>query len=346
MTKLKVAIIGCGGRGCGHAEGYAAAADVEVVACADPAVENATTLAAQRKIKFVYHDYRRMLREQKPDIVSICTWTGLHTEMAVAAAESGARAIFCEKPMSTTWADAKRIYATCKERGVMLAFCHQRRFGAPFVRARELIQEGAIGRLVRMEAYCDNLFDWGTHWFDMMFFYNNEAPAEWVMGQIDCDVEKNIFGAPVETRGISLVHWQNGVDGLMITGSSKLGACANRLLGTDGMIELAQYEGTPMRIWRKGKSDWKTLDLSGATQHKDHNVAAILDVIEAFKQEKKSRLDGDHALAATELIFATYESARRRQKISLPLDVEDASLVAMLERGDVKWKKQPAPKTK
>jgi hypothetical protein len=36
-----------------------------------------------------------------------------------------------------------------------------------------------------MEATCDNLFDWGTHWFDMLFFFNDETPVEWVIGQID-----------------------------------------------------------------------------------------------------------------------------------------------------------------
>ena len=61
-----------------------------------------------------------------------------------------------------------------------------------------------------------NLFDWGTHWFDMMFFFNDETPAEWVLGQIS--VEEEIFGVPVETSGISWIRFANGVDGLLATG--------------------------------------------------------------------------------------------------------------------------------
>ena len=44
-------------------------------------------------------------------------------------------------------------------------------------------------------------------------------------------------------------------------------------------------------------------------------------------------LSGRKALQATELIFATYESSRRRGKINLPLDVEDSALLTMLQEG-------------
>lgn len=345
MTQYKVAILGCGGRGRGHAEGFAASPDVVLVACADPLVANATTLAAQRKILYVYNDYRRLLREQRPDVVSICTWPALHCEMVMAAVEAGARAILCEKPMAPTWAESKRMHEVCVKQGVLLAFCHQRRFGAPFNQARQWIQNGAIGQLARMEGFCPNLFDWGTHWFDMFFYYNNEQPAESVLGQIDCDEEHTVFGAPVESNGVSFIRWKNGVHGLLLTGDSGE-KIAQRLIGTEGLIELGWAEGRPLRLWRKGKPDWETINLADARAYQNDTTAAVLDVLAWLKTGKKSRLASDYALAATELIFATYESARRRQKITLPLDVDDASLVAMLARSDVKWRRPPTPKKK
>ena len=85
------------------------------------------------------------------------------------------------------------MVAVCEASGTQLTFNHQRRFGAPFRAARDLLRAGAIGTLQRMEATCDNLFDWGTHWFDMLFFFNDETPVEWVIGQIDTRKPQTIF---------------------------------------------------------------------------------------------------------------------------------------------------------
>ena len=71
-------------------------------------------------------------------------------------------------------------------------------YGKVFQKARQLLRSGAIGQLQRMEATCPNMFDWGTHWFDMLFFYNDETPAEWVIGQIELRGSEKVFGVPVE----------------------------------------------------------------------------------------------------------------------------------------------------
>jgi predicted dehydrogenase len=51
-----------------------------------------------------YTDYRAMLASEQPDIVSICTYVGLHYDMLVAAANAGVKAVFCEKPFVATLA--------------------------------------------------------------------------------------------------------------------------------------------------------------------------------------------------------------------------------------------------
>ena len=178
MAKLQAAIIGCGGRGNEHAKGYAASDAVEIIAVVDPVAKAAEDLAEKYHVPHTYPSYYEMFAAHKPDIVSVCTWTGLHAEMVEASAASGVRAIHAEKPMAPTWGEAKAEHAACVAAGVQLTFCHQRRFGKEYVKARELAQSGAIGKILRLEGACSNLFDWGTHWFDMFFFYNNETLAE------------------------------------------------------------------------------------------------------------------------------------------------------------------------
>lgn len=329
MAQFRVAIIGCGGRGRAHALGYQASPEVEVVACADPLRENAEKLAEEFVIPHIYEDYQQMLEEQKPDIVSICTWTALHYPMVMNAVSAGAKAIHCEKPMAPTWGEAKQMHQVCEEAGVLLTFCHQRRFAPSFVKARELLQQGAIGEVYRLEGYCPNLFDWGTHWFDMFLFYNNEIPGEWVMGQIDCSQEKEVFGVPIETYGLSYIKFRNGVYGLMVTGQDGGGRCQNRILGTEGILEIRHSEGSGLFLFDR-KQGWREVDLQGVVPAGGATTLSLLNLIEGLKTGQEPELSSRKALQATELIFATYESARRRVRVYLPLEIEDSPLISIL----------------
>ena len=326
-----------------HVKGYLASADCELVAAADIKQENLDLFCEQYKIPHGYLDYHEMLARDKPDIVSVCVWPHLHAPAVIAAAEAGVKAIHCEKPMATTWGDAKRMVATCAERKVQLTFNHQRRFGEPFRKAKELLDSGAIGQLTRIEAFTSNLYDWGTHWFDMMFFYNDETPVEWVIGQIDARGGHKIFGVTVEGQGLSFWKWQNGVYGLMATGSqvfrpqegekTREPVCGNRLTGTEGVIEVA-IEGGPKLRYRSWQADgkWQEYD-EGEIHSYDLVISAILNLVDALKTGREPELSGRRALQATELIFATYESSRSRQRIDLPLQIEDSPLASMLQEG-------------
>jgi predicted dehydrogenase len=330
MAKLQAAIIGCGGRGSEHAKGYAASDDVEIVAVVDPLTPAAEDLAAKYHVPHIYPSYAELFAAHNPDIVSICTWTGLHAEMIEATAAAGVRAIHAEKPMAPTWGEAKAEHATCVAAGVQLTFCHQRRFGREYVKARELAQSGAIGKILRLEGACSNLFDWGTHWFDMFFFYNNETPAEWVMGQIEIEGHHSVFGVPVEGSGLSFIQFANGVQGLLMTGGATGGGCDNRIVGTDGIIEVNVWKGPGVRMMNSTTSGWETPDLTNVVPPKGDTVLSILDAIDALQTGRRPTLSSYHAIQATELIFATYESSRIGGRVNLPLTITDSPLITRL----------------
>ncbi|MDH7568289.1 MAG: Gfo/Idh/MocA family oxidoreductase [Armatimonadota bacterium] len=341
MAAYRVGIIGCGrphrapgatgsGQAHRHALGYKASPDAQIVALADIVLENAQAFQAEHGGERVYQDYREMLAKEALDIVSICTWPHLHAPMVIAAAEAGVKAILCEKPMALTFGDAKRMVEVCERAGAQLSFSHQRRFGVPFRKAKELLKSGAIGQLTRLEAMCSNLYDWGTHWFDMMFFYNDETPAEWVIGQIDLRGTRTVFGAPCEGQGLSHFKFRNGVRGLMVTGyEAEIGA-QNRLVGTEGTIEVGVTGGPPLRVRGRGQGDWEVIPADEGLHALEAFQRAVLDVIDALKHQREPELSGRRALQATELIFATYESSRRRARVDLPLDIEDSPLQALL----------------
>jgi len=335
MSKLRVGIIGCGGRGRAHALGYKESKDVEMVACADPKAENAKKLQEEYRVPKAYSDYREMLKKEKLDVVSICTWIRLHHEMVLDSVKAGVKAIHAEKPVAPTWGEAREMQKACDDAGIIVTYCHQRRFETRFQTARQLVRDGAIGQLTRMEAFCSNLFDWGTHWFDMLLFLNEQTPVKWVTGQIDASAPREVFGVPVENSGISFFACENGVMGMVATGEDHGGRCQIRLMGTDGLIEIGVPEGWQLRVLRAGEAGWQIPEAVKARETLNGTTLATLDIIEALKEGREPELSGRKAMMATELIFATYESSRRRARVNLPLEISDSPLLTMLESGAI-----------
>lgn len=320
-----------------HWEGFRATDRVDLVAVADIRAEAGRRFLTDENIEAaaVYTDFRAMLAEQKPEVVSICTWPHLHAELTIATAEAGVRAIHCEKPMATTWGDAKRMKAAADANGTILTFNHQRRFLGVFQRAKEEIAAGAIGELKRMEAQCGDMFDWGTHWLDMLFFFNNETPAEWVIGQIDSRTENRVFGAAQENQAICHFKCTNGVRGLLVTGYEADLGTAIRLIGSDGVLEIG-WEKPWLRLRTKGDSDWRTIETIEGIHGNIAIDRACADLIRALDEPGyRPLLSVDNAIHHTEVIYATYESSRQRGRIDLPLQAEDSALIAMLEAGDI-----------
>lgn len=332
MTQLRVGIIGCGrpwksqgasgfGMANFHAQGYTASPDTTITALADINLDNARAFQAAHGGERIYSDYDEMLAQEQLDIVSICTWPHHHAPMVIAAAEAGVKAIHCEKPVAPSYAEALRMLAVCEAHGTQLTFNHQRRFAAPFREAREILRSGAIGQLQRLEGTCDNLFDWGTHWFDIFGFYNDEAIPRWVIGQVDWRGGATVFGVPLEGQGISLFAYENGVQGLLLTGQGTERPQSNRLIGSDGVIEV-RLGASAIRVRAKGDGTWREVSVAHDEGESLGEVVGrgVLDLIDALKTGREPELSGRRALHATELIFGTYESSRRGGRVELPLE--------------------------
>jgi len=350
VSKLRVGVIGTGKRqppgpkgyamAYSHANAYKALDNCEMVACADIVQDNAQAFSEAFGVPGVYTDYNEMLARENLDVVSICTWMHLHEPMVLDACKAKVKAIHCEKPMADTWGGAKRMAAAAKDAGIQLTFNHQRRYGEPFVIAKQMLDDGKIGQLVRQECGAGNLYDTGTHFIDMFSFFQGEVPAKWVIGQVDYRRESLVFGSHNENQQVVLTEYENGVFGLIMTGAPGGGRpipCVNRLIGTDGVIELGVAAGPEVRYRLAGESDWTAPDTGGASIHGPMFIErAVADVIDCLVNGRKCQLDASNALIATEIIFGAYESSRRRSRVDFPLDIEDNPLAAMVQSGDLK----------
>ena len=86
-----------------------------------------------------YSSYEEMLQREELDIVSVCTHAPLHAPVTLAAAEAGVKAVFCEKAIATSLAEADAMVAACDERNVKLVINHTRRWDPYYETALALI---------------------------------------------------------------------------------------------------------------------------------------------------------------------------------------------------------------
>lgn len=342
MSTLRVGIIGCGrpretsgatgfGMAHWHALGYESAPETELVALADINLDNARAFQSEHGGDHLYDDYHDMLTRERLDIVSVCTWPGLHAGMVIAAADTGVGAVHCEKPMAPSLAEARAMVDACQRRGTQLTFNHQRRFGDQFRKARQILHSGEIGELVQMEGRCVNLFDWGTHWFDMFGSFNDEQPAAWVLGQIDSRGGREFFGVNVEGQGLSHIRYDNGVHAFLVTGHEADSRFQIRLTGTDGVIEIGHSAEEPLRYWGKSTGPWSSVPVADETPGVALTKLGIQDLVQALREHREPELSGHRALQATEAMFATYESSRQRKRIDLPFPASSLTISEFVE---------------
>ena len=157
--KVTVGIIGSMFAAELHIDGYRRLPHVEVAAVAAKTVEEAQPFAEKYHIDKVFGDYHELLALPEIDLVSAAIPNFLHHDVVLAACEAG-KHVVCEKPLATTAADAAEMVAAARNAGVRLMYAEDWIFAPALVRAREIIDEGAIGKVLFVKAKeCHN----GSH---------------------------------------------------------------------------------------------------------------------------------------------------------------------------------------
>ena len=155
--KVRVGIVGSKFAADLHAESYSRNEHVEVMAVA--AIDNLEEYSSKWNIPDTYLDYHEMLQRDDIDLVSICVPNFLHHDVAIAAANAG-KDMICEKPLATTVEDAEEVLQVCRDKGVKILYAEDWVFSPSLRRAIEIINEGAIGKVLYVKAKeCHN----GTH---------------------------------------------------------------------------------------------------------------------------------------------------------------------------------------
>jgi len=336
MKTYKVGIIGCGNIARSHANAYGKISNVELITAAELAPERREKFAQDFNLSTSYAEYTEMLAQEDIDIVSVCTWPKTHCDATCKAASSGVKGIMCEKPMAVNLKEADQMLEVCDENGVRLAIGHQHRFDAQLVKARELINEKAIGDIAIIWGHCSlDLMNNGSHVVDMVNYLNNDEKSDWVMGQIDRrhkrEGYRNHPDMYVEDMAMGRICYKNGVRATVELGEFAPQTWQFHIIGTDGIIDVNLPGGPPIRFMSSDNSGWIVPEI----QPCDARKSEMVELIAAIEEEREHISSGKIGRNSLEIIMSVFESSRRRSLINLPLNVSENPLEIMIKAGDV-----------
>ena len=144
---IKVGVIGCGKIAITrHLPEYASNPDAEIAGVYDFNLERAKEVAEQYQTR-AYESVEEMLNDPQIEAVSVCVRNSDHSKVTVDALRAG-KHVLCEKPMAVSLDECKEMVKTAEKTGKKLMIGHNQRFNRTHMKAKELIQNGAIGKVL------------------------------------------------------------------------------------------------------------------------------------------------------------------------------------------------------
>lgn len=328
MQKVRVGVIGAGNIAGGHARAYRERDDVELVAIAD--VDLARAEEAGRRWSCQASTVEQLLERSDIDAVSLCTPPNSHAELTIEALKQG-KHVLVEKPIALSLEETDAMIATANAANRTLMVAQTHRYWPANVRAKELIEEGAIGELISVvdEVLSDNrvngdvvpwrlqraiagggvVMDNGVHSLDRLAWWVS-SPVRTVYGKVSTDIDP----IDVENNALAVLTFANGVTAhsrLSFTTPRKASRCRAEFVGTEGIVQVETW-GEIVRIGFDGKTEVLPHDRTRTGLQVE-----IADFIESIKEGRAPQVTAEVGRHALELVLAVYRSAESGEAVHL-----------------------------
>lgn len=327
-----------------HADSFKHIRGAQLLAVASPTPGNAQLLADKHNIAHVYTDYREMLQRDDIHGVVLCLPNYLHCQATVDAAAVG-KHILCEKPMCMNLREADTMMAACGKAGVIFMYAEELCFTPKYVRAKQLADEGALGR-VYLVKQSEKHFGPHADWF-----WNVEQSGGGVLFDMGChgiEFARWIFGRPraasvyahcatyvhgERTRGedtaVLIIEFENHAMALIEESWARQGGMDDRaeIYGSEGVTYADLHHGTALETYSTRGYGY-AVEKAGTTQGWTFTVFEELWNY-GFPQEMQHFVDCirngsvpsvtiHDGRAVLEIIQAAYASAGSGTRITLP----------------------------
>jgi len=327
-----------------HTPTYVASELTELVAGADPHDEQRSIYGERWGLsdEHLYADYRDMLEQEKPDIVSICTTARHRAQILTDTARAGAKAIWAEKPLALSLEEADGMIDVCDELGVKVAINTARRYNPYFKHIRDRIDDGDLGEILQVNVHGQcGLSHNGSHAIDALRYLAKGGNVEWVFGEMESD---EAAAADTDLMGNGYLAFDNGIRGFLRGMPCGVANWDTEVIGTDGRARTTFNcaENTYTHLAEGGPRGRGVLAHSPIplpAQIEGMGLTIVRDLIEAVEQNGQPRASIHDGRQALEVAMALRESHRRGGvKIALPL--EDRSLQIL--SAEIREDDQPA----
>lgn len=236
MEKVRIGIIGFGRMGLTHYSIINTHPAVEMTAVADTSTMMLNMIGKYLPGTKMFEDYKDLLNSGLVDAVIVCTPSVMHYDVCKMAAEKGIN-VFCEKPFTTSPAQAKELADIFEQKGLVNQVGYVYRFDAVFGKVKEMLAQQLIGKVVhanvqflsstiskmqpekgwrsKRENGGGATYEMGSHVFDLMefFFGKPQKIIGTLMNQVYSEAVEDISEAQmVYAGGLSAnihVNWSD-----------------------------------------------------------------------------------------------------------------------------------------
>ena len=213
MSKIKVAVIGCGTiANAAHIPAYMKNEDVEIKYFCDLIIEKAQACVEKYGCGTAVVDYHDFLNDPEIKAVSVCTHNDFHSIIAIDFMKAG-KNVLCEKPAARILSEALEMQKVAHETGVVLNIGVCNRFNTYVEKIKELIDAGELGEVYHVYASFrahrsipglggdfttkassggGALIDWGVHYLDLILFCCGDPKPLTASGEAFCKLGKDM----------------------------------------------------------------------------------------------------------------------------------------------------------
>ncbi|MEK5069946.1 Gfo/Idh/MocA family protein [Sporosarcina sp. FSL K6-1508] len=337
MSKLRVAVIGCGSIArYRHLGEYANHSAVDIVAVCDIVEKRAQKTAQQYGAK-AYTDYKNLLEVEKIDAVSVCLPNYLHAPVSIAALEAGCH-VLCEKPMATSKEEALEMINAAKSHDKKLMIAHNQRFVPSHTKARALIASGEVGKIYsfrtafghggpegwsidgkdswffnKEQAFIGAMGDLGVHKADLLRYLLGEEFVE-VAGFIETSAKEN---TDVDDNAVCILKSESGVIGTLAASWAYTAKEDNSTIiyGDHATLRLEDNPNYSLIVQYKN-GETVNYELGGIQSNAEggQTTTHIIDhFVESIVQDTEPLINGVEGMKSLEVILAALESMETKQ---------------------------------
>ena len=339
---IRVGVVGAAFAGNLHAEALCATGRAEIVGVVS-ATESSRTAFAERWGCRSYVDLASMIAAERLDVVTLAMPNRFHRDAVLEAAAAGVNVI-CEKPLAMNLTEADEMIAACDRAGVHLFYAEQLCFAPRYVKVRELVRSGALGRIVQIRhqerhggphtAWFHDpeksgggvLLDMGCHGVALIRWLLDRPAIASVHAHLG--IHKH-HGGTVDDHAVVTMVFASGTVGVLDASWAAPGGVDERLeiLGTHGSVIADLARGQALLVYSElgvGYAAEKVEHTVGWSfvGHEEARTWGWMGEMEHFvrcvEDGTAGEQTGSDGRSALEIVMAAYQSAADQATVSFP----------------------------